>query len=357
MRRLFYLVFVAALVTVSCENTVDTLWVHENKAILVLNAQLFQDDTIHRIQVGCSREDDCETVDNATVTYCINDGETIVAEPVYVTDIDTNGEPKTSFNGYGFTTHLSPGDEIFLQASRATLTVSGTIKVPESGATITSMDTSIIYVPDRSLITPAGFLPTRQYAITVADKIGEKNYYLLRSGDIFYRLDTEGRKVDSYSCGSRIDTSFEQLLHSADNLDNIIGIADIVDSNKYDIFTDEMFTDTTYTLKVVDRLYTMSYPYRGVAWDNFWKGFETGDLYGLDRYFKVYTISFDEYIYLTALSSSGIVLLDDLKEPVVLPSNTTGGIGFITAATPSVWIIHFPTQQYSGIPPQNPYMY
>lgn len=356
MNKIIYII-AAALIAVSCENTLDTLWVHENKAILVLNAQLFQDDTSHRIHVGCSRDDGCEIVDNATVTYRINGGEDKVAEPIIVTSVDDKGEPKTTFYGYGFKAKLSPGDEIFMQASRATLTVTGTVKVPESAATITTVDTAKVTVPDKYALSMSRTRPARQYAITVTDKVGEKNYYLLRSGDVFYRLDASGEKVSTYSCGSRIDTSGEPILHSSGNLEDVFGIADILDSNEYDIFTDEMFTDASYTLKVTDRYYALSSSYRGAVWDAFWEGFETGDRYCLDRYFKVYTISYEEYIYLNAQSSYEMGYLDELSEPIVLPSNTEGGIGFVNVATPSVWTVHFPPQQFTGTPPNNPYRY
>ena len=333
MNKIIYII-AAAFIAVSCENTLDTLWVHENRAILVLNAQLFQDDTSHRIHVGCSRDDGCEIVDNATVTYRINGGEYKVAEPIIVTSVDDKGEPKTTFYGYGFKAKLSPGDEIFMQASRATLTVTGTVKVPESAATITTVDTAKVTVPDKYALSMSRTRPARQYAITVTDKVGEKNYYLLR-----------------------IDTSGEPILHSSGNLEDVFDIADILDSNEYDIFTDEMFTDASYTLKVTDRYYALSSLYRGAAWDAFWEGFETGDRYCLDRYFKVYTLSYEEYIYLNAQSSYEMGYLDELSEPIVLPSNTEGGIGFVNVATPSVWTVHFPPQQFTGTPPQNPYGY
>ena len=49
------MILVAALAAVSCENTVDKIWSDDNEAMLVLNAQLRQDERIHRVFVDCSQ--------------------------------------------------------------------------------------------------------------------------------------------------------------------------------------------------------------------------------------------------------------------------------------------------------------
>ena len=53
---------------------------------------------------------------------------------------------------------------------------------------------------------------------------------------------------------------------------------------------------------------------------------------------QVYSISFDEFMYVKAQDGDGIDL-EFMTEPVIYPENVSGGLGFVTVMTPASWTI------------------
>ena len=349
MRKIIYRFFAAALVVTSCENTVDKVWSDENEAILVVNAQIKQDQKRHFVRVECSEGGNCNQVEDAKVTCRINGGETITV-PGRVQEHELfNGEVIEEFLGYGFDADLAAGDEISIQVSWKALTASATVKVPESKAKITALDTMRVVLAESGSYG-GDTRTTRQYNITVKDKEGEKNYYMLAVRDVYYKLDAAGHRIASLDTRGYFDAKYDRMLHPLENelLDDIID----GDDNDYELFNDEMFADASYTLKVYDSYY-------GVYLDDFTRFFEQfdeGDRYCMDRLVKIYTIPFEEYLYLKAIGSA-YSDLEFLTEPIIYPENVSGGLGFVAAITPEVWTIEFPVQTYTGEPPYNAYRY
>ena len=333
---------------VSCENTADIVWSDANEAILVVNAQIKQDQKQHLVLVECSEGGGCKRLEDARVSCRINAGEAFDTQPVVKERVLYNGEIGKEFLGYGFDADLAAGDEIAISASWKTLTASATVKVPQSVAKITALDTMRVVLAEEG--TYGGDTrTTRQYNITVKDKAGEKNFYMLAVQDVYYRLDAAGRRIDSLATRGYFDAKYDRMLHPLENelLDGIIG-----DDNDYELFNDEMFADASYTIKVYDSYY-------GVYLDDFasfFEQFEEGDQYCLDRLVKIYTIPFEEYLYLKAIGSA-YADLEFLTEPIIYPENVSGGLGFAAAITPDIWTIEFPAQTYTGEPPFNAYRY
>ena len=349
MRKSIYMIVAAALLAASCENTVETVWSTDNRATLVVNAQMRQDRHNHRIFVNNSGGSSSKEVRNATVTCRINGGEPIVALPVTKEKELYNGEIVKEYYGYGFDADLAPGDELSIDVKWSGLEASAKAVVPESAATITALDTMKVVLDGENNEYGGNSRTTRQYGITVRDKEGEKNYYMLSAEDIYYRIDASGSKVASLSTVCHIDTDYDRMLHPMENniLDGIIG-----ESNDYEVFNDEMFADASYTLKIYDSYYG----FYNDAFTQFFEQFEEGDSYGLERIFKIYTISFEEFLYLKAIGAAGNDL-EFMTEPVIYPENVTGGLGFVTVATPATWTIAFPVQPFTGEPPYNAYRY
>ena len=344
------MILAAALLATSCENTADIVWSDENVAILVVNAQIKQDQKRHFVKVECSEGGNCSQVEDATITCRINGGETISASRRVEEHELYNGEVIEEFLGYSFDADLAAGDEISIQVSWKTLTASATVKVPGSAAKITALDTMRVVLAESG---PYGgdTRTTRQYIITVKDKEGEKNYYMLNVRDVYYKLDAAGNRIASLDTRGYFDAKYDRMLHPLENelLDDVIGIGD---DNDYEIFNDEMFADASCTLKVYDSYY-------GVYMDDFAKffeQFEVGDRYCMDRLVKIYTIPFEEYLYLKAIGGA-YSDLEFLTEPIIYPENVSGGLGFVTAITPEVWTIEFPAQTYTGEPPFDAYQY
>ena len=66
----------------------------------------------------------------------------------------------------------------------------------------------------------------------------------------------------------------------------------------------------------------------------------------MDRVYKVYSIDFDEYMYLQAMSARSNDI-GFMTEPVVFPENVVGGHGFVTAMTPVTWTISSGPYEFS----------
>jgi hypothetical protein len=347
MKRYILMIIAAALLATSCENSVETIWSDQNEAMLVLNAQLMQDNPSHRVFVHCSEGGQNNEVTDAEVFYSVNGGPEKKVTPVTSWEEWYDGSLHEISDGYRFDEIFAAGDRVRLRASWHGLTATGEFAFPESAAKITAVDTARIVLGNNE-----GYYEThitRQYRITVKDAPKEKNYYMLRFQDVYYRLNPEGEKIASVTIDGSFDATDDHVLHPVENsmMEDLIGR-----DNYYETFTDEMFADGDYTIKVTDR----SWAVYGSAWTEFWYQFEEGDSYCMDRRIKVYTLTFDEYIYLRAIDAAGNDL-GFMTEPVIFPGNVSGGLGFVAGVTPEVWTLEFPAEPYTGEVPYNAYRY
>lgn len=382
-------VITAAILTLSCENVVEEMMYDQNKSILVMNAQILQDAHTHKIYLHSSVGGQSNPIYDADVVYSINGGDEIKAEPVIIEGEINNYDfiivgdhqeiikeyHKLTGDGYVFDADLAPGDEIYFRATWMGQTTFATVTIPDNAAAITAVDTTRVVIESQSDLMPERY--RRQYGITVKDDPDEKSYYFLRFDDAFYRLDASGNRVTAFAARCAFDATVEPLLRPIENsgvkdlikgsiptrINSPIGIVfgeylsiiaeDIDDTNNYQAFSDELFEGGSYTLKVND---TGEASYRS-QWADFWKEFQEGDSYCLDRTIKVYAISPDEYLYLRAICIENNNIGQYITEPAVYPGNVAGGLGFVAAATPVTWTIHFPPEPYTGKIPENAYRY
>ena len=106
-------------------------------------------------------------------------------------------------------------------------------------------------------------------------------------------------------------------------------------NNKYNIFNDNTFRDSYATLKVYTPLYQEYYPVEGHYYDHISRK-QTITV-------RLLSITEAEYRYLKALNC-----LDDgdyndaLMEPISLPCNVIGGLGFVGVCSESRVIIELP---------------
>ena len=341
------MIMAAAVAAVSCERTVEEIWSNDNEAMLVLNAQFRQDAKRHRVFLHCSSGGSSDVVKDAEVTVSVNGATPVNGVPLAYTEDIYGGYTVDYFDGYEVAVDLAPGDKIDVRAKWQTLTASASIEVPAASGVISAVDTGMIFIPAGG--EDGHDYRSRQYNIAVQDRAGEKNYYLLVMEDTFYRISPEGKKLSAITVKGSFDSSSDPLLHPMETslLEELIG-----DDNRYNIFTDESFDGTFCTLKVMDNVFG----YYDETWVEFWDPFQEGDSYSLDRAIKVYTLPFEEYIYLKSIMAANSDL-EFMTEPVIYAENVTGGLGFVTAITPSVYTISFPAEPYLGEIPYNAYRY
>ena len=204
--------------------------------------------------------------------------------------------------------------------------------------------------------------PHRRYLVTMNDIANESNHYRLDIRNQFlvryhiyeYLRDEQGNFIEDenhnliYTERDSLTTQIysdlvnrEDIIltdgnisHSQEDEDNLM-FPRI--ENKYNIFTDNRFRNSSATLKVYTRLY-----------DDFTANALHGITYGKTYctqsiHIRLLNLTADYYRYLKALNC-----LDDddydttLMEPVSLPCNVSGGIGFVGVATPREVVITFP---------------
>ena len=103
--------------------------------------------------------------------------------------------------------------------------------------------------------------------------------------------------------------------------------------NKYNIFTDNRFSNSNVTLKVYTQRYENILPD-----EIFNQIYRTGSIS-----IQILSITEAEYRYLKALNCLNSDDYDDiLMEPISIPSNVKGGLGFVGICSESTTTIQFP---------------
>ena len=302
----------AVLPLASCEKEVETIWSDDNAPMLVLNAQILSDDARHTLFVYCSEKSHCDPVEEASVTCTLN------SNPLSV--------EHSEGGRYVFDAQLSAGDRLGFKVSWKDLNATAEAVVPEAVGQITGVTVTEMIIDDEY----GSEWKRVQEAISFKDHPGKKDYYMLSIVNVYHHLDEDGNVIESCAVHVSIDAGEDKVL-------NPMGaeVANFLDyENDYNTFTDEMFADASYTFKV----YAQSWYSFNDEWIQFLSRFMEGDPYSIDRVYKVYSIDFDEYMYLNAISANNNGL-GIMTEPVVYPGNIDGGLGFVTAASPVTWTV------------------
>ena len=163
-----------------------------------------------------------------------------------------------------------------------------------------------------------------QYKITIHDRPNEKNYYRLIIEENTYRISSEdGIEYGPFSSYPEIINQEDIVLtdgHLTTTDDDKFGILDLTVRNLSNVFTDGRFENGSYTLKV----YT-SIPYISES--------NRKDHFYLDVTVRLLSIS-QSYRYLRAMNCLNSEDYNEtFMEPVIVPQNVSGGLGFIGASS------------------------
>lgn len=331
----------------ACENEIPYTPANSQPQ-LIMNALLDAGEPKNYVYLSLSGMHGISHVEEATVNLYINGQLAEKAEELPplkpIGSLDMVYDPNAPLNNlpeiakrkkFRITTVLNPGDDIRLEAiaengkyhTMAEVTVPHPIKPIQ-------VDTCLA-----KLKIWNGWETYRQFKITMQDHIGEKNYYRL---DIRHDLSTYGQY------DSRIDTVFHTRVTDLVNREDIIltdGNPSSSDDdnedffgsyveNKYNVFTDGRFQDGGCTLKVYTSLY---------------KSYDPG-LYHITRRsqsitIRLLSISEAEFRYLKALNLLESDNYDEaLMEPVIMPNNVKGGLGFVGISSETQIVMQLPDE-------------
>ena len=325
--RLFPILILALAALFSCENEI-IIGVDEVDPYIIMNAQLHTDDSSHSIFLTIGRRDGTDPCSGADVKVYINDNPPISAEEIEMEEIYEKAE-------YTFDATIRSGDRVRIEASAGGMKVKADVTAPEA-PDIETVDFSVKDNP-------------------TAEDQDERSYYVFKTkikdlpGRSFYRclIGTEYEMVTDTSTVmlqtdmNVLDQSGEPLLtagwatDSDDfNLNNLFS-----PENNYSIFTDDTFSDGEYSLNLRAPVWWVNSP-----WFNNYDPYISEATLKPTAIIKIYSISFLQYRYIISLYNLDLYgyEVSILAEPVSLPSNVEGGLGFVAIDSYSEYKVPLP---------------
>lgn len=343
MKRALYMTM-AVLAAAACTTT-EYLDVDNLDPVLVLNAQMTSQEDVHTIHLSSSSRSKVSPVPDGTVTVSINSGTPVAA--AYTPPEE--GYEEFSSSRYTFTGKLNPGDMVEVTGTSGSLTAKASVTVPaepnlleveynhdvKHGTSSESIfDEYYDYWP-YSEPNPYPGNTWHEIKIRFADTPGTDDYYRVRVCLETVLVTDEGVEMNTGYIG--MDTSSEPVLSTANSSEG--GLLDAIaeNSNSYCVFSDALFKDKEYTLKLYFQEQSIMYNRNYHNYDDGHYDEETGLWvdpplpdgwsHKTNILVRLYSISHDQYIYLKALDLDDLGML--FSEPVSIPTNVEGGMGFV----------------------------
>ena len=260
-------------------------------------------------------EQQTDYVSNGSITVYVNGEKTETAqvEKIYGSFNAPNCTLKTPFR---------PGDHIRFEATAedGQYQAGCEVEIPLPIEETIRVDTLRTQLKGNS-----SMMDCMQYKITIHDRPNEKNYYRLIIEENTYRISSEdGIEYGPFSSYPEIINQEDIVLtdgHLTTTDDDKFGILDLTVRNLSNVFTDGRFENGSYTLKV----YT-SIPYISES--------NRKDHFYLDVTVRLLSISQSYYRYLRAMNCLNSEDYNETcMEPVIVPQNVSGGLGFIGASS------------------------
>lgn len=372
-KRLHLIIYIAlAAFFAACENEIP-YDMGAQKPVLIMNAMLDAGNTENLAHLHLSEGDHIGHINEATLSLFVNGklAETpraISPEEEYAHIKDQLNKEVyeallrgVNYKKFRLTTALKPGDNIRLEATAegGKYHVYSEVTVPQPLQSL-QVDTATALIRDWGSMKYY-----RQYRITLQDYPNEKNYYRLEivnnkdfrcitrtpledeKGN--YIKDENGDYIYTTSKDTVINYRFGELINREDVIltDGHVTSSDDDENamfpaieNKYNVFADNRFSNSSATLKVYTPLYDDNY---GII-----TNLEYTRCY-LKHTIIVRLISLPEiyYRYLQALNC-----LDDddydsaLMEPISMPGNVVGGLGFVGVSSEITYTIEMPEMEW-----------
>lgn len=320
MKKYLYLLLYVwtGVLFASCENVLDYQQ-KEQPRQLVVNALLESDVAGNKVYLSLSGKTSAGYLERGSVSVYVNDEWKEKQEAVC--EINQGGSDFLMYSQ--LETLFHPGDRIKIEAEgeadgvvyNAFAEVS--VPYPIDPIQVDTMTTRLWN----------GFedIPAIRYFITLKDRPNEQNYYRLKiySGTYWNAEIPEGwSPYDLETIYDQEEIVLSEGHYSNENDDRYNNILRNI-KNVYSVFMDNHFKNQSYTLRV----YTRYRPAKEFAYE--WqKHIQT------QARICIQSLTEEEYRYLRALTLlSSDEYEEALMEPVIIPTNVTGGLGFVGASS------------------------
>lgn len=357
LHLIIYMAIIATLLA-ACKNEIPYT-PGTQKPQLIMNALLDVGKTENEVILHLGEGNSIGRLHEATLTLFVN-GQ-VTETPQALTPEEIYGNPSDYPEGtiliyesiryklFRLATPFHPGDHIRLEATaeNGKYHASAEVTVPEPIESL-HVDTCLAYLREDNKM-----IPCRQYKITLQDRPGEKNYYRLeiRNENSYRCLWKEHWQEENEALKDTliVDKQMSEIINREDVIltDGHPGSYDDEEnelfptiSNKYNLFNDNTFRNSQATLKVYTSLYQSDYLIN--QWKHDYKQIYRAQAITV----RLLTLTEAEYRYLKALNCLEDGNYDDsLMEPVCLPSNVNGGLGFVGACSEASVILKIPEQR------------
>jgi len=317
---------------VSCENVIEEFNTSTDET-LILNCVIDPDMPQQYAFLDVAYKNTADYVHDGVVRYSINGGESKVA-PIDTIDLYKLGYNRVVF--YSIKDSFKSGDKVHIEAEARGQKVYSDIEVPTSGSKILKVDTI-------SVLSNTGYIEHNvlQFQVDIQDRVGVKDYYAV---DLLIdrKFVTDGGKEYNLTRISNIVDGTPDPILSGESYDVLEDLL-FSSSSEYNIFTDDMFADKTYTLRFNADPSRMRYDHL----DNIYLGDDESGVLYTDVYVRISSLPFILYRYYKS-----IVAYENaasfFSDPVVFPENIVGGRGLFSASASTTYKISLnPVHLYS----------
>lgn len=316
--HLFSLFIFSITLLSACENEIpfDS---KSQKPQLLMNAFLEAEKEENEVQLYIIENENMTLVSNGSVTVYVNGVEKEVSESKIVSWTSTD-----SMKVCRLQTIFHAGDRVRLEATAedGRYNAWAEVEIPQPIEKIVHVDTLLTRIKIGYYLADC-----IRYRITFNDLPHEKNYYQLSIREESFTADIE--------TSVRYPTSFENHFVEIINQEDIVltdghlttaddeefGILDMTIQNVRNIFTDSRFENGSYTLNVYTRFNDFNHRYEKVRIQT-------------DAIIQILSITKDNYRYMRAMNCLDSENYNDtFMEPVIVPQNVVGGLGFVGACS------------------------
>ena len=338
----------AVIVLAGCENTLEYDF-GRNGVRLMASGLLLQQEPVHTVSISLSEKGTAQVAENAKVTCYVN-GKKVSEGRAYASNLPDPGDD----GAYGsddvekdfrqlavrFEADFAPGDEVYLEFEAN----DGRYKAASSPLTVPGRPS--IEALDMTHVTET-YMDYEMYwwqaRLMVRDRAGEDDWYCVFGKEL-------DRGVWSLADGRPdVETYAEFTLYMRDQDDPILldgnmpesdemGLFNLIGDGSFAVFSDRMFRDRTAELKMnfwpTDDWLVSSRSRHLLAEQGV--RFEDVEAWRIERRLEMRfgRCSRDTYHYLRALRTvSSPDYMPEIMEPVRIPSNVQGGIGFVGIIT------------------------
>ncbi len=355
MKKIIYAA-IALLTLGSCSSYIDLDSDLPEKR-LILNALLNSGNATHDIflhervdSYGNKTYKGIKPVSGATVTCYVN-GEAVAVATEYNDSENDHwyDEYVLGTGKYILDVIFRPGDEVRIEARKGDRTAYAEVTVPQA------VEIELLDVRDAKVnYSNSSVVWGLEYTVGIDD---------IKGKDTWFRVGNAPREMDMtyhfyYKDGTQIQPDgkdwFLDNAHLYIEEDPILNdgympedrelLDNLSPTNTYRVFTDSQFKDRKGEVKFSIDSRSYSYPYFYEEWE---KATSVDAI--LTQEICIETLSYDTYSYYRALNAAEVwgYQIDFISEPVIIPTNVVGGLGFVGIAATSTLTHVLPPVHYN----------